>query len=281
MTSTPQNCIIDNIEMTEQKISDKHLSELLYNVYNHVIFSTFPYTLYKESNSDRCIHKYNSGCCVALSQFVKDYLQANHNIKSYMIPASVPNSCKTAGTPHLTHCAILIPLSHHKFCIIDTALYFLEPMYCDLKENIQRTIKMSDVYQHDVRNVNYITSRCNECHLDTNYNQVLKKNSLCVSCYFENDESEQWKYYLNEIVNPDNNIVHAYLKYKKEPFLMYTEMVNNIPALKYKLKVQSDGTIVVKKYPEDEIVFNGHSGQFDQTKIKGEMRKYLSNDFSV
>ena len=118
MTSTPQNCIFKEIKMMNQKISDKHFSELLHNVYNSVVFSTLPYTLYKENESTECIHKYNSGNCIALSQFVKKYLQANHNITSYVIAASVPQRCKTPGTPHLTHCAILIPLSEYKFCII-------------------------------------------------------------------------------------------------------------------------------------------------------------------
>jgi len=281
MTSTPQNCIFKEIQMIEQKLSDKHFSEMLHNVYNHVIFSTLPYTLYKETQSTNCIYKYNSGNCIALSHFVKEYLQANHNVKSYIIAASVPNCCKTPGTPHLTHCAILIPLTKYKFCIIDTALYFLEPMFCDLKDNSVRTIEMSDVYQHDKRKINYFVSRCENCSLDTNYRQILANNSLCVSCVFENDENENWNYYLNEIVNPDNNIGHAFLKHKKEPFMMYTQVVDKKPVLKYKLKVQDDGMIVIKKYPEHEVVFNGNSGQFDKDKIKGEMRKYLSGVFSI
>ena len=51
---------------------------------------------------------------------------------------------------------------------------------------------------------------------------------------------------------------------------MYTKLKNNIPSLKYKLKVQDDGMIIVKKYPENEIVFNGNSEHFDRTRIKRE-----------
>ena len=100
MTSNPQNCIFRDIQMIEQKISDKQISELLYNVYNNAIFSTIPYTLYKETHSNNCIYKYNSGNCIALSYFVKEYLQANHSITSYIIAASVPKSCKTTGTKY-------------------------------------------------------------------------------------------------------------------------------------------------------------------------------------
>ena len=281
MNITPEDCIFNNIQMMKQNISKKQFSELLHNVYNNMIFSTFPYILYKERNSDSCVYKYNSGNCIAFSHFIKHYLKVNYNINSNIIAASVPNSCKVIGTPHLSHCAVLIPLSNNEFYIIDSSLYFLEPMYCNLKENIQRTIKKSDVYQHVTQNVIYKILRCNNYSLDVNYNQTLKEKSLCVSCYIENNENEHWNYYLNEIVNPDNNIGHSFLTHKKNPFMMYTKVINNIPALKYKLDVQDNGTIVIKQYPENKVIFNGNSKQFDETEIKTELQKYLSNDFSV
>ena len=280
MSITPQNCLFKNIKMIDQNVSKQQFSESFQNLYKNIIFSTFPYTLYKETCSETCVNKYNSGNCIALSQFVKTYLQKNYNIESHIIAASVPNCCKTPGTPHLTHCAILVPLSSYEFFIFDPALFFLEPMYCSLKDNEQRTIKMANVYEHNTRNVNYIISKCADCQLDENYNQTLIPNSLCVSCQFEENENETWNYYLNEILNPDNNIGHSYLNHKKEPFMMYTTLVNNLPILKYKLKIQDDGLLTVKKYPNNEIVFNGNSQQFDKTNLRQELRKYLSNDFS-
>ena len=281
MSNVPQNCIFSDIQMDEQEISKKHFSELFHNIYNSVVFSTLPYTLYKENNSENCIYKYNSGNCIAFSHVVKNYLQANYNIKSYIIPASVPNSFRVLGTPHLTHCAILIPVSSHRFYIIDCALYFIEPIYCDLENNIQRTVKTSNAYERTIRNVNYVIDRCNSCLLDTNYKQQLNPNSLCVSCCFEDLKTEKWNYYLTEILNPDNNIGHSFLKHKKEPFILYTKVINKLPILKYKLKVQEDGTIVIKKYPEGDIVFNGNSGLFEESRFKKEMHRYLSPDFSI
>ena len=280
MSSIPQNCVFNDIKMINQNISSKHFSELVHNLYNNIVFSTFPYKLYKEEHSERCINQYNSGNCIALSLFAKHYLQTNYNVTSYIIAASVPDCCKTHGTPHLTHCAVLIPISNSEFYIFDAALYFLEPMYCNLKDNIQRNVKMADVYKHGTREINYIISKCTDCHLDANYNQTLKENSLCVSCHFEDIESEHWNYYLNEIVNPDNNIGHSYLNHKKEPFMMYTTMANKKPVLKYKLKLQEDGLLTIKKYPENEVIFNGNAEQFEQTDIRQELRRYLSKDFS-
>tara|TARA_A100001011_G_scaffold399716_2_gene509773 strand:- start:786 stop:1631 length:846 start_codon:yes stop_codon:yes gene_type:complete len=280
MSNIPENCIFNEIKMTRQDVNPKYFSELFHNLYNNVIFSTFPYTLYKEQDSETCINKYNSGNCIALSKFIKNYLQNNYKIESYIIAASVPDCFKTLGTPHLTHCAIIIPFSTDEFYIFDAALYFLKPMYCNLKNNIQRTIQMADVYQYSVRNMSYIITTCKDCRLDNNYNQILKPNSLCVSCFFEDDENEKWNYYLNEIINPDNNIGHSFLKHKKEPFMMYTTIVNKIPTMKYKLKLKDDGLMVVKKYPENEVVFNGNSEQFNKTNLRRKLERYLSTDFS-
>ena len=281
MSVTPEDCIFNNIQMMKQDISKKQFSELFHNVYNNIVFSTFPYLLYKEENSNSCIHKYNSGNCIAFSYFIKHYLQVNYNINSYVIAASVPDSCKVVGMPHLSHCAILVPLSDYEFCIIDTAFYLLEPIYCNLKENIERTTKKSDIYQHVILNVKYKVSRCHDCRLDAEYNQTLKEKSLCVSCYIKDYESEHWNYYLNEITNPDNNIGYSFLAHKKKPFILYTKLINSVPVLKYKLVVEDDGIIVIKQYPEGEVVFNGNSSQFDETGIKTELQKYLSNYFSV
>lgn len=281
MKDETEDCIFNNIEMMKQNLSQKTISELFHNVYNNIIFSTFPYVLYKERNSESCIHKYNSGNCIAFSQFIKHYLQVNYNITSHIIVASVPSSCKVAGTPHLSHCAVLIPLSNHEFCVIDASLYFLEPMFCNLQENIQRTVKKSNVYTHTIENVNYMISRCGDCRLDAKYNQTLKDKSLCVSCHVENNQSEHWNYYLNEIMNPDNNIGHSFLTHKKNPFLMYTKVNNHIPVLKYKVNVQDDGSIMINQYPENKVVFHGNSTQFDDTRIRQELHKYLSNEYSV
>lgn len=280
MNYKPENCKFKNIKMINQTLTEKQFNELFHNLYNNVIFSTFPYTVYKESDSKRCISKYNSGNCIALAEFVKYYLEKNYNLKSHIIGASVPPSWRTPGTPHMTHCAVIIPLNDHKFCIFDPALYFLTPMYCNLRDNVERTIETANVYEHTKRTVKYIISKCDNCRLDEKYNQILHNNSLCVTCMFEDNVNESWNYYLNEITNPDNNIGVSFLQHKKEPFMMYTTMYNRMPIMKYKLKLNDDGLISVKKYPDNEIIFNGNSEEFDRTKIKREMNKYFSKNYS-
>lgn len=276
MSNNTQNCIFKNIVMINQDVTSNMFSELMFNMYNNIIFSTFPYTLYKEEDSTTCLKKYNSGNCIALSYFVKIYLEQNFNIKSYVIGASVPDTFKVKGTPHMSHCAVLIPISMDEFYIFDAAFYFMEPMYCNLKNNEERTIKTSNVYSHQISYICYIISTCPSIILDDNYNQKLQTNSLCVSCYFKNESNEKWNYYLNEIVNPDNNIGISFLENKKEPFLMYTVYHNEQPKLKYKIKVQEDGLVQVKQYPNGDVIFNGESDNFDNSYIKKDIQKYLS-----
>ena len=158
--SKTDNCIFNTIKMIPQKLTQEIFEELKFNLYKKIMFSTFPYITYKESTSISCINKYNSGNCIAICNFVSIYLKRNFNINSYIIPASVPRECKISGTPHLTHCAVLIPISSYEFCLFDGALFFNDLMYCNLKNNIFRKIQLSDIYNHSLQDVEYIIKDC-------------------------------------------------------------------------------------------------------------------------
>lgn len=231
---------LKNIELFDQNVSLKNI-EVLYNIlYNNIQFSTFPYILYKETKSEECIKKYNSGNCIGISKFIQLYLQENYHIKSFLIPASVPQSCKVIGTAHLSHVAVLVPISKTEFYIIDCALYFVNPIYCNVTNNIKRHSYLTDVYEYENRKINYIIKPCNERMLDDKYNQEILSESLCVNCEFDELKSENWNYYLNEILNPDFNIGYLFLQSKKNPFLMLTSYNNNKVKMIFKLTVDLD-----------------------------------------
>ena len=123
-----------------QKVSGKHFSELLHNVYNNVIFSTLPYTLYKEEHSDKCIYV-QQWKLYRLVTFRKRLFTYKLQILRVTILRLCSRLLQDSRNSSFTHCSVLIPFSNYEFYIIDAALYFLEPIYCNLKENIQRTIK--------------------------------------------------------------------------------------------------------------------------------------------
>ena len=274
-----ENCNFKEIIMKPQNLNNSIINELLYNTYNNIVFSTIPYIIYKESLSKNCINKYNSGNCIGKCEFLKIYLKNNFNIDSYIIPASVPIKFKTEGTPHLTHCALLVPTSYHEFYIIDCALYFLQGMYCNLKNNIYRQIISSDIYSREIDKIDYILEDCKNLYLDSMYNQKLKEKSICVKCNYNDDPSDTWNYYLNEILNPDSNIGYSFLLNKPEPFILYTKIIDNKPVLLYKLIIDSDGIINVKSYPNKEIIFKGDSILFDNSEIKTKFNRYLSYEY--
>lgn len=271
------DCNFSDITMMNQSISKKQFSELMFNLYTTIVFSTFPYTIYKTETSQSGLNIYNSGNCIAICHFVKIYLERNAGVKSYIIPASLPKSYKVKGTPHLSHCAIAIPVSNHEFFIFDGTMYFIKPIYCNLKKNIMRTIELSDIYQHKIESVQYIMRDCkSKLILDNEYKQILNPNSICVSCKLSSDHTENWKYYLNEITNPDENIGLSFLSNRPQPFLLLTEYNGETNKLKYKLELRPDGNISIKMYPGGEIIFNDTSLAFGENIISHEFMRYLS-----
>lgn len=280
--SETENCIFKNINMMKQNFNHEMFEELIFNLYKNIKFSTFPYITYKETTSLNSLHSFNSGNCIAMSHFVKIYLKRNFNISSFIIPASVPRDCKVMGTPHLSHCAIVIPISLHEFCIFDGSLSFMAPMYCNLKDNKTRTIKLSSIYEHTLRDVQYIICDCKgKTSLDTQFNQTIMADSLCIRCNFLNDRSDTWNYYLNEIINPDNNIGASYILNKPQPFLLYTEYDKCKCNLKYKMSLEEDGTIYIKKYPGGITLFHGNSFEFKNNSLSKLFMRYLSRDMIV
>lgn len=281
MSNTPEDCKFNNIKLFDQILTKTQIDEFMFNLYNHVIFSTFPYKLYKQQNSISCLYKYNSGNCIAQALFVKLYLERNFRVKSYIIPASVPNFCKVDGTPFLSHCALLIPISKHEFYIFDGALYFTTPIYCNLKDNKVRTISIADIYNHSSEDIEYNIKRCMNHNLDENYKQIIKTNSLCVTCKIIERPTEKWNYYLNEIENPDNNIGHSFLNNHKTPFILYTQYKDKMPTLKYKITLEDDDNIVVKEYPEHITIFSGDSELFEHDPIRNKLLRYLSDGYGI
>lgn len=266
---------IKPIFLTHQPINDYKLKIMMQSVYRNIIFSTFPYHSYKLKSSKDAYKIYNSGNCIALAMFCKDYLMSNYDIKSYIIPASVPNSYKVEGTPHACHCALLIPINNNEFYIFDPAFNNLSCMYCNLNDNIKRKTKCSDIYSHTPFDIEYDIQKCDTSLLDVKFNQEILHNSIKVSCHFDFDSSQIWNYYLVEIENPDESIGVHFLRAKSQPFILYTiyDSKANIVKLKYKMRMDEIGNMIVTKYPEKKEVYND---LYDSNhEVFNEVGKYL------
>lgn len=273
-----EDCKFEKIPLTVQKINEKELMHMLEIIYNTICFSTFPYLVYKAETSVQSLQQYNSGNCIVFAEFIKLYLDKNFNMKSFIIGASVPSIFKVPGTPHICHCAVVIPISLHEFYILDCALYFLKPMYCSLKDNRMREIYNSNCHNHENTKIQYQISTCRTCNLDTNYHQVVPNKTICVNATFVDTPGETWNYYLTELKNPDATIGHSFLTHKNDPFLMFTKLEDNIVKMKYKIVYEND-VLTIKKYPERKIIYEGNTLDNNETlkKVFKELHPYFAD----
>lgn len=273
-----EECVFRKIDLIEQNIRKKDIKQMLHTMYNSICFSTFPYLVYKESSSQYAIKRYNCGNCIGFAYFMKMYLEANFNVKSFIIPASVPSLFKVEGTPHMCHCALLIPLNTHDFYVLDGALYFLEPMFCSLHKNKPRQIHSCNAHKHEITTVHYEMKPCLKSQYDIDYNQTIPDDCLRVYANFEDDPFQDWDYYLIELMNPDETIGQSFLFYKNQPFIMYTKMEDGIVKMKYKMYMDND-LMRIKHYPEGNQIYAGNTydSNEDYRKIIEEMKRYFDD----
>ena len=92
-------------------ITEKHITKLLKPFYNNYSFSTLPYMI-NNYNSKQAITKLDSGNCIALCIQFKHILK-QHKIKSYIIPATIPNMYKKNEFLDISHVALAIPINNN------------------------------------------------------------------------------------------------------------------------------------------------------------------------
>lgn len=226
-----------------QKINKLDLHNIIKKTYNTVCFSTFPYIV-DNINSNTSISKYNCGDCVAMSIYIMNELK-KINIKSYLIPASIPKIYQRPNLLKISHVALIIPINSSSFYIIDPSFYFCEPLLVDTKYNSYiKTYKTLDIY-NDVND--FIHMNIYKSIKDIVYNeyQTIYKNTYICNCYYDKDHDDRWNYYITNIINPDEAITTHYLNATRKQFICSTiSDDNNLCKLGMYLKV-SDNYIEV------------------------------------
>ena len=240
--------IFKHIKMKKQHITKQMIEEGLYICYDNISFSTFPYNVYGLKSSKHTLQYYNSGNCIALSLFLKSYFK-NMGVVSYLIPASVPKIHMVEGVKHICHVSLLIPYEKDKFYIVDPAFYFLSPLDCQLSNNIERVIDSVNVHTEGHNLLRYKLTNADE------HNQF---ESQC-TCYFEENKSDIWHYYVQEISIEDADafIGATYMKHKSEPFIVKTvlDIENNTVKKLYHIKRPTPHDCVIIKGTKE--MYNG------------------------
>ena len=93
-----------------QDVTEDLLEYIIKQCYKNSCFSTFPY-IYHKYNSKKALKYCNSGNCVSLSLYLRNILK-QYNIKSYLIPATIPSFYKRPGYLDISHVSLLIPKIH-------------------------------------------------------------------------------------------------------------------------------------------------------------------------
>jgi hypothetical protein len=224
--------IVYNIQ---QNVTDKILIESLKNCYKNTAFSTFPYITHNVNSRD-AINNYKSGDCVALSMYVQQHLLKKYNVKSYLIPATIPNKYKYVGYLDISHVALAIPKNKEEIYIVDPAFYFLNPIKININFDAIQIVYAKNIYQIDyaVNLKDYISIEKIESKtiltdepIVFNEYQTIPTNTLICCCNYINDKKDTWKYILREVSNPDRSITTTFINTRKTPFICSTKLDNN------------------------------------------------------
>jgi len=255
--------ILNNIYIENQDITYSILKEALIHCYNNMCFSTYPYIQYNTLLSKDTITKYNSGNCIALTYFIKQYLKNNYGINSHQIIASVPDHFRISGQPNICHIVLFISKSEYEYYIVDPAFYFLEPIHIDIRDNREKQIETYDIHHDRLSLLCYSLKK-------SQYDEVLPNTYSCV-CYFTEYPENKFEYIFNEILNPDETIGKTYHSLKKEPFLIKTHYENNIIKKLYHIKTENNHIVIIKNR---DVVYDGQPTKCDYTKLR-ELYKYI------
>ena len=248
----------------QNNLSKEFIIKILQICYQTCSFSTLPYFMYK-FNSNQSIQNTNTGSCIALSMFIKNYLKKNYNIDSYIIPCTVPNMYKRPNYLDISHVSLAIPKNNKYIYIVDPAFYFYEPIIVDLNNlNKPQCIISVKIYTDEISPIIAKTSITNEDIVFNNY-QTIKKNTYYSKCYYTNDSNDQWNYYLTEICNPDQAISNFFLHITK-PFISTTKLVNKLCKMDFYLKFLDKNTIEIKI--DNNFFFHGNPKHITEKQLK-------------
>ena len=255
---------INNIDIDEDLLKELLIKNIL-----ECPYSTFPYMSGKNSKESQEL--YGCGNCVAMSINLQQLLK-KHNIKSKLVPATIPKMYYMPDFLDVSHVAVLILKNNAEAYLIDPAFYFLEPMKININDRENHGISWQNVYRGIEEDLTYNTQMLNE---DLKYNdyQTIPENTYMVETFRTNDTSDKWRYYLTEIKNPDNAISSFNLTSKKFPFMATLD-----DKLKLKLFIKYlDRDNVKIKYDGNEL----YTGDYDNIPddIIQTIRPQLSKHF--
>ena len=269
-----------------KKISARQISSSLKWCHNNCAFSTYSYCSPKKIDSKKIVRKTMTGNCIGLSYALKDYIMKKYNVKSFLIPATVPEHIDREEYLDISHVALMIPSSRKWiFYIADPAFYFVNPIKVDLRKwKIPGNFKMDNIYQDSVDNY---FSRPSILRSEVSFNkyQTISKNTPIVNCTNNKgweyvsfgteytSPTEKWTYFITEITNPDKAISSFFMQYwKNKPFITRTRVKNGKTICEVSIRQSENKDVTIKVFP-NKIIYEGKPEKIPAPSIKFLVKK--------
>ena len=90
-----------------------------------------------------------------------------------------------------------------------------------------------------------------------NQYQCLPKGTQYCECYYNEKSDDTWKYYLREIMNPDQAISKFFTAIRGEPFFVSTKMDNGICKKDMTIRKHDGDSVSIKM--GDQQIYDGHT----------------------
>ena len=260
--------VTKSFQFKDQDIDKNKVITALNSCYENTSFSTFPY-LYDNYNSQEAIDNTNSGNCIGLCLFIKNFLKERYGVNSKVIPASIPNMYKKEGYLPISHVALAIPINKNQAYIADPAFYFSEPILFD-KTGCAGNVDSSNIYDDALDELEY-KGQFDDHAVSLHEKQKLPKNTHRCECLKKTNPDDKWSYYLREAVDPDKSIGTFYINLQK-PFISTTRLdKNNQCRMGTYVKLDGDRLIIKKN---NKTYFEGNKNEIPR-KVLLELNKTL------
>ena len=230
------------------------ITNTLEDCFDSRAFSTFPY-INKGLTSKQAMNKTNSGNCISLSTFIKDQLKKQYGISSHLVPATVPSYIHRDGFLDICHVALLIPINNSSYYLVDPAFYLMEPMLIHTKNPIN-PVRAVNIHDNNLDTI-YPTLHTSPDRLQLNQYQTMPKHTKYCECYSNEKSDDTWKYYLREIMNPDQAISKFFTAIRGEPFFVSTKMENGICKKDMTIRKHDGDSVSIKM--GDQQIYDGHT----------------------
>ena len=257
---------------TNDTVEEKELIEAMQETYETCQFSTIPYFRHNTLSSAFTLKYYRSGNCIAMSMAVQQLLKKKYNVKSFLIPASIPKWLHQEGFLDISHIALCVP-DKKGYYIIDTAFYFLQPLYISIDDLSKRKSGTSKNIMTSLKEtVHYTGSQLSHDKIINAFQYIPEDTFICTT-HFDHTPSDTWNYYIIEVLNPDDSIGRAFLHIRQDNFITVTDKFCNI-VLYIKQSRQFKDDIIIK-YKKKEL-FNGLLDT-----IGNSLLSYLNKQFNL